>query len=111
MVYTKNMNTNRIESLTLEQNVVEAKGPHHVEVMMLNDDYTPMEFVVSLLKDVFSMNKSKALQVMFQVHYENQASCGFYPTHIAKAKINAAKQLARQQGFPLKCIIKRPISS
>ena len=104
------MNTNLIETLALGNVVVDSKEPRHFEVVMLNDDYTPMEFVVSLLKEIFGMHKSKALQVMFQVHYGGQASCGFYSKKAAKVKVDAVKEQSQHQGFPLNCIIKRPIS-
>jgi len=104
------MNINLIESLTLKDKVVGETPPSQHEVVMLNDDYTPMEFVVSVLREVFGMTKSKALQVMFQVHYEGQARCGFYPPKEAKLKISIVTDRAQGEGFPLNCIIKRPIN-
>lgn len=79
------------------------KRPQMRAVVMLNDDYTPMEFVIEVLQKIFAMNEQKATKVMMQVHYKGQAVCGHYPADIAETKASAAITLAQEAGFPLLC--------
>ncbi|WP_092487822.1 ATP-dependent Clp protease adapter ClpS, partial [Candidatus Ichthyocystis hellenicum] len=69
----------------------------------LNDDYTPMDFVVMILQKIFHMNSAKAVQVMLTVHNQGKAICGIYPKDIAATKVNQVLSFARQHQHPLHC--------
>lgn len=76
--------------------------PMH-RVLMLNDDYTPMDFVIEVLQDLFSMESERAKRTMMQVHTEGLALCGIYTFEIAEAKVEQANSYAQQHGHPLQC--------
>ncbi|MCF6775537.1 ATP-dependent Clp protease adapter ClpS [Thiotrichales bacterium 19X7-9] len=82
----------------------DAKLTPMYSVVMLNDDYTPMEFVVSLLETVFHLNEKQATKVMLQAHYDGKALCGVYPRDIAETKVTQAVDVARKCGHPLLCV-------
>lgn len=79
------------------------KRPPLYRVVLLNDDYTPMEFVVEVLEHFFSMNREKATQVMLAVHTQGKGVCGIYPRDIAETKAEQVNQAARDNGHPLLC--------
>jgi len=79
------------------------KPPKLYKVLLLNDDYTTMEFVIEVLQRFFSMGTEHAVQVMFKVHNEGSAVCGVYPKDIAETKVNQVVSYATQHGHPLKC--------
>ena len=81
----------------------EVKRPRMRAVVMLNDDYTPMEFVVEVLQEIFNMDEQKSTKVMMQVHYEGKAVCGHYPADIAETKSSQAIAKAREANYPLLC--------
>ena len=81
-----------------------AKPPMYA-VVLLNDDYTPMEFVIEILQQYFAMNLDQATQVMLTVHYEGKGVAGVYPRDIAETKANQVNNYARSQGHPLLCQI------
>lgn len=90
-----------------ELGVVEAepqlrKAPRR-RVIMLNDDYTPMEFVVALLEQVFAMDRERATRVMLQVHTRGSGVCGVYTSEVAEALCNEANATARAHEHPLTC--------
>jgi ATP-dependent Clp protease adaptor protein ClpS len=93
----------RIDSET-EQ---ETEEPPMYKVMLLNDDYTTMEFVVEVLVYVFRKSPEEATRIMLNVHRNGVGVCGFYPYEVAETKVNAVETLARENGFPLKCIMER----
>jgi ATP-dependent Clp protease adaptor protein ClpS len=70
---------------------------------MLNDDYTPMDFVVEVLEDLFSMDRQRATQTMLEVHTAGQALCGIFTFEIAEAKVEQANSYAQHHGHPLQC--------
>ena len=72
-------------------------------VLLLNDDYTPMDFVVVVLQTVFGMSREKATQVMLQVHREGMGVCGTYTREVAAAKVDQVIGLARKHQHPLQC--------
>tara|TARA_R110000850_G_scaffold14353_18_gene45967 strand:- start:1575 stop:1817 length:243 start_codon:yes stop_codon:yes gene_type:complete len=72
---------------------------------MLNDDYTPMEFVVETLEVFFGMNREKATQIMLTVHTEGRATCGVYTRDIAETKAAQVNQFAKDNEHPLVCEI------
>ncbi|MCS6997439.1 MAG: ATP-dependent Clp protease adapter ClpS [Casimicrobiaceae bacterium] len=79
------------------------KPPPMYRVLLLNDDYTPMDFVVAVLQQVFGMSRERATQVMLQVHRTGIGSCGVYTREIADAKVERVLQLARAHQHPLQC--------
>lgn len=83
----------------------ELKRPPMYAVVLLNDDYTPMEFVIEILQQYFAMNLDQATQVMLTVHYEGKGVAGVYPRDIAETKANQVNNYARSQGHPLLCQI------
>jgi ATP-dependent Clp protease adaptor protein ClpS len=79
------------------------KQPPKYRVLMLNDDYTPMDFVIEVLESLFSMATDNATRTMMQVHTEGQAPCGIYTFEIAEAKVEQANSYAQSHGHPLQC--------
>jgi ATP-dependent Clp protease adaptor protein ClpS len=92
---------------------VESETDHDVEeppmyrVMLLNDDYTTMEFVVEVLVYVFQKSAEEATRIMLNVHRSGVGICGIYSFEVAETKVNTVETLARENGFPLKCIMER----
>lgn len=79
--------------------------PSMYHVVMLNDDFTPMGFVVAILMDVFHKTPEQAKDIMLQVHHEKRGIAGTYTKEIAQEKSDRTKQIARASDFPLNCII------
>ncbi|MCY4045461.1 MAG: ATP-dependent Clp protease adapter ClpS [Cellvibrionales bacterium] len=77
--------------------------PKMYQVVMLNDDYTPMEFVVDVLQSFFNMDQSKATQTMLDVHNKGKAVCGTYPYDIAETKALQVNEFSRENEHPLMC--------
>lgn len=75
------------------------------QVVLLNDDYTPMEFVVMVLQRFFGKNHDQAVQIMLKVHHEGRAVCGVYPYDIANTKVVQVNRYARQHQHPLQCVM------
>ena len=87
----------------LEAEKAKVKPPPLYKVMLLNDDYTPMDFVVVVLQTVFAMSREKATQVMLQVHREGMGVCGTYTREVASAKVEQVINIARKHQHPLQC--------
>ena len=85
----------------------EVDEPPMYKVMLLNDDYTTMDFVVEVLVYVFQKPPEEATLIMLNVHRKGVGVCGTYPYEIAETKVNLVETLARENGFPLKCIMER----
>ncbi|MFW2076724.1 ATP-dependent Clp protease adapter ClpS [Acinetobacter sp. ULE_I010] len=83
----------------------EVKRPPMYAVVLMNDDYTPMDFVIEILQQYFALNLDQATQVMLTVHYEGKGEAGVYPRDIAETKANQVNNYARSQGHPLLCQI------
>lgn len=79
------------------------KKPRQYKVTLLNDDYTPMDFVVDVIKHFFHKNESIAVQLMLQVHYQGRAICGIFSRDIAETKVGLVNDHARNYGYPLLC--------
>ena len=79
------------------------KKPPMYKVLMLNDDYTPMEFVIMILEKLFRMDHEKAVQVMLNVHQKGKGVCGIFPHEVAQTKVAQVLELARQNEHPLQC--------
>ena len=74
-------------------------------VVLLNDDYTTMEFVVSVLEGVFQKGPAEAFRLMMQVHTKGQAACGTYTHEVAETKVDTVRDMAQREGFPLQAAI------
>ncbi len=89
----------------LETKKSKLKPPPMFKVILLNDDFTPMDFVVAVLQTLFSMDLEQATKVMLKVHKEGMGVCGVYPNDIAVAKVGQVVAFARQYQHPLKCVM------
>jgi len=89
----------------LEAQRSKLKPPPMFKVMLLNDDYTPMEFVVLVLQKFFGMTRERATQVMLKVHREGIGVCGVYPRDIATTKVQQVAAYARRHQHPLQCVM------
>ncbi len=83
------------------------KKPSQFKVLLLNDDYTPMEFVVVVLKRFFNMDMEQATRVMLHVHQKGVGVCGIFPYEIAETKVNQVMDFARQNSHPLQCTLEK----
>ena len=79
-------------------------SPFMYQVVMYNDDYTPMEFVVEVLMQHFQMDYMKATSTMMQIHHQGKAICGLYSKDVAETKAEQVMAIARKEGYPLMCL-------
>ncbi|CAN5237472.1 ATP-dependent Clp protease adapter ClpS [soil metagenome] len=79
------------------------KMPPLFKVLILNDDFTPMDFVITILEQFFFMERTKAVQIMLQVHTQGRGICGVYPRDIAETKVMQVTHYSRDQNYPLLC--------
>jgi ATP-dependent Clp protease adaptor protein ClpS len=89
--------------LSVEEAKPALKRPPLFKVLLVNDDYTPMEFVVQVLETFFAMNAEKATQVMLHVHTRGVGVCGVFTRDIAETKVSQVNDFARQNHHPLLC--------
>ena len=85
----------------LERTRQQTKKPEMFKVLLLNDDYTTMEFVIEVLETVFHKAPAEAYRIMMAVHTQGKGLCGLYPHEIAETKVESVIELARANGFPL----------
>ena len=83
------------------------KKPSNYKVLMLNDDYTPMEFVVLVLQQFFSMSIEDATRIMLQVHQQGVAVCGVFTYEVAETKVTQVIDFARENQHPLQCTLEK----
>lgn len=88
-----------------ERSEIKVREPKQYKVIMLNDDFTTMEFVVDVLIDIFGMDSLKAEKIMMDVHKCGRAVIGCYPYDIAVSKTNKAMERARMEGFPFRMLV------
>jgi ATP-dependent Clp protease adaptor protein ClpS len=93
----------RHDGLLLVEPKVKTKRPPYFKVVLLNDDYTPMDFVVFLLKDVFHKDHAGAINTMLEIHQSGAGVCGVYTRDVAETKAELALTLARRSEYPLQC--------
>ena len=89
--------------LAVEEARPKIKEPPLYRVVLINDDYTPMEFVVNILESIFSMERTRATRVMLEVHTKGKGICGVYNFEIAETKVAQVMGIAQQQQHPLLC--------
>ena len=89
----------------LEAKKAKLKLPPLYKVLLLNDDYTPMEFVVLVLQKFFAMTRERATQVMLRVHREGMGVCGVFPRDVASTKVQQVAAYARKYQHPLQCVM------
>ena len=85
----------------------QTKRPNMYRVLLLNDDYTPMEFVISILQAFFNKDAQEATQIMLQVHHTGVGECGVYTYEIAETKVSQVMDHARKNQHPLQCIMEK----
>ncbi|OOG21208.1 ATP-dependent Clp protease adapter ClpS [Thioalkalivibrio denitrificans] len=95
------------QGLALEEARPKIKPPPQYQVVLLNDDYTPMEFVVEVLEGFFGMDREKATRIMLHVHTRGKGVCGIYPRDIAETKVAQVNDYSRQHKHPLLCAMEQ----
>ena len=101
-------NTNHSNEVVIEKSLEKrVKKPSLYKVVMLNDDYTPVDFVVYLLKIFFTKKQNEASKIMLEVHNKGAATCGIYTREIAETKILKVINASRINGFPLICTLEK----
>ena len=93
--------------MVLERRTQKTKPPQMYQVVMLNDDFTPMEFVVQVLQQFFGHTREKAVQIMLAVHQQGKATAGIYPAEIAETKTAQANAFARKNQHPLLTVLEK----
>ncbi len=97
------MATKHENASLLEAERSKSKPPKLYKVVLFNDDYTTMDFVIEVLQTFFAMSRERATQVMLKVHQEGSAICGVYPRDIAETKVAQVIAFAKQREHPLRC--------
>ena len=98
-------NTHSTGDTALKPEVVKPKLPEMFKVLLLNDDYTPMEFVVETIERFFNRTREQATQIMLKVHTEGMGVCGVYPQDIAETKMTQVMDFAKESQHPLQCVV------
>ena len=96
-----------IETGTVTRTRPKTKRPNLYRVLLLNDDYTPMEFVILVLQDVFNKPREDAVQIMMHVHQKGVGECGVYPYEVAETKVTRVMDIARKNQHPLQCVMEK----
>ena len=91
----------------LTERKVQTKRPSLYRVLLHNDDYTPMDFVVDVLTRFFKKTHAEATEIMLAVHHKGMGVCGVYPYEIAETKVALVTEAAREQEYPLQCTMER----
>lgn len=94
-----------------EQQHTSLKEPNRYQVILHNDDFTTMDFVVMVLMDVFFLSEENAYALMMQIHHSDKAVAGVYTYDIAMSKAQKATRMAREEGFPLRVTVQRIVNS
>jgi len=92
---------------TITKTAPKTKKPNLYKVLLLNDDYTPQEFVVWLLEAVFNKNRESATRIMLHVHQTGVGICGIYTYEVAETKVAQVLELARRNEHPLQCTMEK----
>ena len=89
----------------LEREDTTVRPPPLFQVLLLNDDFTPMDFVVHVLQSIFRMDQERAMRIMLEVHTEGRGICGIYTRDVAASKVEQVANLAREHQHPLACVM------
>lgn len=92
------------DAVVLERRTQKVKPPQMYQVVLLNDDFTPMEFVVYVIQEFFSKDRATATQIMLKIHLEGKGVCGVYSRDVASTKVDQVTQASREAGHPLQCV-------
>ncbi len=95
----------QVDNPVLQAKKSKLKPPRLFKVLLLNDDFTPMEFVVMVLQEFFSKSREQATQIMLKVHREGVGVCGVFPKDVANTKVEQVLAFARQNQHPLQCVM------
>ena len=96
-----------LKTVVVEKAKPETKKPSLYKVLLLNDDYTPMEFVVMVLERVFAKNREEAMRKMLHVHRRGIGICGVFTYEVAETKVNQVMDAARKNQHPLQCTLEK----
>ena len=97
--------TRKDETQVVTEKKSQVKEPEMFRVLLVNDDYTTMEFVIHVLRVVFQKSLTQAENIMLKVHHEGRGVCGVYTYEIAEMKVTTVTEMARQHEFPLLCVM------
>jgi ATP-dependent Clp protease adaptor protein ClpS len=97
----------KVDGGTITKTKPRTKRPSLYRVLLLNDDYTPMEFVVLVLQDVFNKSREDAMRIMLHVHNHGVGECGIYPFEVAETKVTRVMDTARKNQHPLQCVMEK----
>jgi len=97
-------NVGREDAVVLERRPQRVQPPQMYQVVLLNDDFTPMEFVVLVIQEFFGKDRETATQIMLKIHLEGKGICGVYSRDVASTKVDQVLQAARAAGHPLQCL-------
>lgn len=103
----QDLESKRDQELALEEARPEIKLPPMYRVILLNDDYTPMDFVIEILSIFFGMSHDRATQVMLHVHTRGKGVCGIFTFEIAETKVVQVNEFSNQNDHPLKCTMEK----
>jgi ATP-dependent Clp protease adaptor protein ClpS len=92
-------------AVVAERQAARVEPPPMYQVVLLNDDYTPMEFVVMVLQEYFKLDLEAATQIMLKIHHEGRGVCGVFSKDVAATKVELVSNAARRGGHPLQCIM------
>lgn len=92
------------DSVVLERRPQRTKPPQMFQVVLLNDDYTPMEFVVEVIQEFFNKDRETATQIMLKIHLDGKGVCGVFSKDVASTKVDQVTEAARKNGHPLQCV-------
>ena len=95
------------ETGTVTRTRPKTQRPSLYRVLLLNDDYTPQEFVVLILQDVFNKSRDEAFRIMMHVHTKGVGECGVYPYEVAETKVTRVMDTARKNQHPLQCVMEK----
>jgi ATP-dependent Clp protease adaptor protein ClpS len=97
----------KIDTGTITRTKPKTQRPSLYRVLLLNDDYTPMEFVVLILQEVFNKTRDEATNIMLHVHQKGVGECGVYPYEVAETKVTRVMDTARRNQHPLQCVMEK----
>jgi ATP-dependent Clp protease adaptor protein ClpS len=99
------MGERSVDAVVVEKQTSKVQPPPLFQVVLLNDDFTPMEFVVGVLQRFFGKEREQATRIMLKVHHEGRGVCGVYPRDVAASKVEQVCGFARRHQHPLQCVM------